>query len=200
MGKLPRTAAIPEVKMDVIEAIYQRRAVRAYKNETVDKETIRSLLDAAIQAPSAMNSQPWSFAIVQDPALLRSLSDRAKRNLLAEHGDDPRMERYREVLSNPAFDIFYGAPVLIVICAGQSGFFPTEDCCLAGENLMLAAVASGLATCCIGWARPLLNRPEIKQELGIPADLTPVLPIILGYPDETPSAPAREAPRIVAWR
>jgi nitroreductase len=186
--------------MDAVEAIYQRRSVRRYTDQPVEKETIRHLLDAAIRAPSAMNAQPWSFAIIQDPVVLRSLSDRAKRNLLEEHGDDPRMDRYREILGDPDFDIFYGAPVLIVVCAGQTGFFPTEDCCLAGENLMLAAVASGLATCCIGWARALLNKTEVKQELGIPADLAPVLPIILGHPDETPAAPPREAPRIVAWR
>lgn len=186
--------------MDVMEVIYQRRAVRSYRNEPVEEAVVRGLLDAAIQAPSAMNSQPWSFAIIQDRALLRSLSDRAKAHLLQAHGGDPRIGRYRDVLSDPGFDIFYGAPTLIVICAGAHGFFPMEDCSLAGENLMLAAVGKGLGTCCIGWARPLLNLTEIKAELGIPADFTPVLPIIVGYPSATPTAPPRNPPRIVAWR
>lgn len=186
--------------MDVIEAIYQRRSARIYRDEPVEQSMIRELLDAAVQAPSAMNAQPWAFAIVQDRTLLRSLSDRAKRHLLDAHGGDPRMDRYRTELSDPAFEIFYGAPALIVICAGPHGFFPAEDCSLAGQNLMLAAFAKGIATCCIGWARPLLNLLEIKNELGIPTDLTPVLPIIIGHPGESPSPPPRRPPRIVAWR
>jgi nitroreductase len=186
--------------MELIEAIYQRRSVRAYTEEPVPQDVVRQLLDAAIQAPSAMNSQPWAFAIVQDRALLRSLSDRAKRHLLDTFTGDPRMERYRNVLSDPQFEIFYGAPALIVICAGEGGLVPAEDCCLAGQNLMLAAIANDLGTCCIGWSRPLLNLPETKTELGIPAELTPVLPIIVGRPRGRPEAPARRVPRIVVWR
>jgi nitroreductase len=186
--------------MDVIEAIYQRRSVRTYRNVPVGEEVFRDLLDAAIRAPSAMNSQPWAFVVVRDRRLLRSLSDRAKLHLLQAHGADPRIERYRDVLADPDFEIFYGAPALIVICSRPHGFFPMEDCSLAAENLMLAAVGRGLGTCCIGWARPLLNLTEIKEELGIAAEFTPVLPIILGYPSASPPPPPRNPPSIVAWR
>jgi nitroreductase len=185
--------------MDLRDAIYGRRSVRSYRNRPVEVDVVRELLEAAVQAPSAMNAQPWAFLIVRDRALLHSLSERAKAHLLEAHGADPRMERYREELSDPAFDIFYSAPTLIVVCAGRDGFFPSEDCCLAGQNLMLAAFGRGLATCCIGWARPLLNLPTIKDELGIPAEFSPVLPIVLGYPGETPQAPPRSPPRILAW-
>jgi nitroreductase len=105
--------------MDLMEAIYRRRSVRAYTGEPLTEDVVRELLDAAIQAPSAMNAQPWAFIIVQDRALLRSLSDRAKRHLLCAYAGDPRMDRYRDVLSDPQFDIFYGAPALIVICAAE---------------------------------------------------------------------------------
>ncbi|HEX9875303.1 MAG TPA: nitroreductase family protein [Gammaproteobacteria bacterium] len=186
--------------MDLMEAIYRRRSVRAYTDEPVTEDVVWELLDAAIQAPSAMNAQPWAFIIVQDRALLRSLSDRAKRHLLCAYAGDPRMDRYRDVLSDPQFDIFYGAPALIVICAGEGGLVPAEDCCLAGQNLMLAAFCKGLGSCCIGWSRPLLNLPETKTELGIPAELTPVLPIIVGHPSAYPDAPPRRSPHIVAWR
>jgi nitroreductase len=186
--------------MEILEAIRHRRSVRSYREQAVAEETVRELLEAAVQAPSAMNAQPWAFAVVQDRQRLTSLSDRAKAHLLEAHGDDPRMDRYREELSDPDFDIFYGAGTLIVICAAPQGFFPAEDCCLAGQNLMLAAFGKGLGTCCIGWARPLLSLPETKTELSIPEDFTPVLPIILGYPGASPPAPPRNPPRVFAWR
>jgi nitroreductase len=64
-----------------------------------------------------MNSEPWAFVVVRDRRLLRRLSDRAKLHLLPAHGADPRIERYRDALADPDFEIFYGAPALIVICS-----------------------------------------------------------------------------------
>ena len=186
--------------MEVMEAIYQRRSVRSYTADPVDRETVNRLLQAAVQAPSAMNAQPWAFVIIQDARRLRDCSSRAKAYLLETYGSDPRMERYRDELSDPNFDIFYGAGTLIVICATPEGLVPNEDCCLAGQNLLLAACDLGLGTCCIGWARPFLSLSETKAELGIPENLTPVLPIIVGYPSG-PTAPVpRCEPDVVCWR
>jgi len=49
--------------MELEQAIYARRAVREYTTEPVDQVMLRRLIDAAIQAPSAVNEQPWSFTI-----------------------------------------------------------------------------------------------------------------------------------------
>ncbi len=186
--------------MEVLDAIRLRRAVRSYADEPLDDATIRRLIDAAVLAPSAVNSQPWAFAVVQDKALLRSLSDRAKAHWLATSAADPHFAHLREMLAPPSFNIFYDAGSLIVICAANDGRAAAEDCCLAAENLMLAATSLGLATCPIGLARPLLNLPATKAELGVPADVFPVLPIIVGRPrGETPPTP-RNAPRIVSWK
>lgn len=186
--------------MEVLEAIYSRRSVRDYAEEPVNKATVEKLLDVAVQAPSAMNFQPWAFAVIQDRALLDNLSDRAKAHLLQNYEGEPRMERYRVTLSDPAFDIFYGTSTLIVVCAKTEGLVPSEDCCMAGQNLLLAAHALGLGTCCIGWARPLLMLAEVKAELGIPEEVTPVLPIILGRSRGTTVPPPRRPPQIVLWR
>jgi nitroreductase len=79
------------------------------------------------------------------------------------------------------------------------GTFVTADCWLAAENLMLAACAMGLGTCCIGFAVPVLNAPDVKRELGIPADVTAVAPIIVGVPrDATPPVP-RKGPDVLRW-
>lgn len=69
--------------MDLKEAISGRRAVRAYTREPVDEDTMRRLIDAAVSAPSAVNQQPWTFAVVRDQLLLDRISDAAKSHMLA---------------------------------------------------------------------------------------------------------------------
>jgi nitroreductase len=88
---------------------------------------------------------------------------------------------------------------LIVIYAKPARFEPIEDCCMAGQNLLLAAHAMGLGTCPVGFARPWFNEPEIKLELGIPANYTAVLPIVVGWPAGPTIAPPRAAPEIISW-
>ncbi|HWI14049.1 MAG TPA: nitroreductase family protein, partial [Burkholderiales bacterium] len=98
-----------------------------------------------------------------------------------------------------AFNIFYDAGTLIVICRRPAGPYAEADCWLAAENLMLAACAKRLGTCCIGFALPALNAPEMKRELGIPENVAAVVPIIIGYPrgkiDPVPRKPAQ----ILRW-
>lgn len=186
--------------MDVIEAIYQRRAVRAYTDRPVEWAIVDSLLRAAVQAPSALNLQPWAFVVIQDRRLLNDLSRRVKANLLEADPADPRLRQLREVVASPDFDVFYGAGTLVVICAAVEHPNAAEDCALAGQNFMLAAYAAGLATCPIGLARPLLNQPELKARLDIPERFAPVLPIVLGYAKAEPTATPREPPCILSRR
>ena len=67
---------MPLRELSALDAIYQRRAVRSYLPDTVDEATIRRLLDAAVHAPTAMHTEPWSFVVVQDRAVLTAISDR----------------------------------------------------------------------------------------------------------------------------
>lgn len=60
--------------MEVMDAIYGRRSVRAYTDKPLDRTLIEELLRAAVQAPSAHNTQPWSFVLIQDRNRLASLS------------------------------------------------------------------------------------------------------------------------------
>lgn len=187
--------------MEVLEAIYKRRAMRAYTDRPVERATVQQLLGAAVQAPSAINDQPWAFAVVQDKTLLQQISDRAKAHFLENLPPAAPGEAFRQMLSAPEFNIFYEAGTLIILCAKtEEGMNAAEDCCLAGQNLMLAACEMGLGTCPIGLARPWLNLPEVKKELGIPEGCAPVLPIILGYPKETPPPVPRRAPEILFWK
>lgn len=183
-----------------MEALYGRRAVRAYTDRPVTRESVRALLDAAIQAPSAVNLQPWSFVVLQDAALLRRLSERAKALSLASLRPGTPLWEHRARLADPAHDVFHGARTVIVVCAAPGPWPGEEDCCLAAQNLMLAAHGLGLGTCPIGLAREALGEPAWLAELALPADHSVVMPIAVGYPLEFPTRPARRAPRILAWR
>lgn len=186
--------------MDLLEAIYNRRSVRNYADNQVDKTTIEKLLAAAVQAPSAMNSQPLSFAVIQNSDLLHDYSDRSKKLLLNSLDRIPQLTKYKAALENPDFNIFYNAKTLIIIFAKLTGLHAAEDCCLAAQNIMLAAHSLGLGTCWIGFARPFLNLPEIKQELSIPAEYEAVAPLIVGYPQINPPAIPKKAPEILFWK
>lgn len=185
--------------MELFDAIYQRRAVRDYTDAVVPKAALMTLLNAAVRAPSAMNSQPWAFAIITDRARLKGFSDRAKAQFLTLLTPDSPLHGHLEILSDPVTNIFYNAGTLVIICAKPAGLEPGEDCSLAAQNLMLAAHASGLGTCPIGLARPWLNLPETKRELGIPAEYKPVFPVIVGFPAGTTPTVARRDPEIVNW-
>jgi len=185
--------------MNLRDAIHTRRAVRAYKPATVDEATVRQLLHAAIQAPSAMNAQPWVFSIVQDRARLQRYSARAKRQLLELSATEPKVRGYADMLRDETFNIFYDAGTLVVIGVRERTAFSEADGWLAGQNLMLAACEAGLGTCCIGFAVTLLNLPEVKRELAIPAEGAAIAPIILGYPSSSTPPVARREPHIVSW-
>lgn len=180
--------------MDLKDALYNRRAVRAYTSEPVDDATIRMLVDAAIQAPSAVDEQPWSFTVVRDRALLARISNAAKAHMLATTPVGLLSHHFKEILGNPGFNIFYGAPLLIVISSRAEGPWATIDCSLAAQNLMLAARGTGLGSCWIGFAQGYLATPEGKAAIDLPPASLPVAPIIVGRPVAFPApVPRRPA-------
>ena len=195
-----------ERSLSALDTIFTRRSVRAYQPRKIDDDTIRSLLDAAVQAPTAVHMEPWAFVVVQDEALLHRYSEAAKKSWLRESANYealhvPHAGRgFAARAADPAFSIFHNAGTLIVICAKPLGPFVEADCWLAAENLMLAACALGLGTCCIGSSLPVLNTAEAKAELDIPADVTPVVAIVVGIPaGPSPDVP-RKTPDVLSWK
>jgi nitroreductase len=182
--------------MDLNEAITGRRSVRDYTAQAVDEPTIRHLIDAALHAPNAVNQQPWTFTVVRDQSVLDRISRGAKSHMLATMPASPHSDHFRALLGDADFQIFYRAPVLILISAIAQGPWIVEDCALAAENLMLAAYAAGLGTCWIGFAQSFLNTPDGKALLDLPAAWVPVAPIILGHPKAAPPPVPRNAPRL----
>jgi len=182
--------------MDLNDAIIGRRAVREYTAEAVDEATIRHLVDAAIQAPSAVNQQPWMFTVVRDQSVLDRISSGSKAHMLPTMEASPHAEHFRSLLNDPGFQIFYHAPALIVISAAAEGPWIVEDCALAAENLMLTAYAVGLGSCWIGFAQSFLNTAEAKAMLGMQAAWMAVAPIIVGHPKAAAPPIPRKVPEI----
>jgi nitroreductase len=182
--------------MELQEVIYARRAVREFTSKAVSNDTIRALIDAAIQAPSAVNEQPWHFSVVRDKDLLARISREAKAYMLRTPLTGIPPHRIHELLNDPHFDIFYQAPALIVISSVMENQWAIENCSLAAENLMLAACGLGLGTCWIGFAQGWLGTTDGKVAIGIPASYLPVAPIIVGHPKAISQRVPREEPRI----
>jgi len=183
--------------MELSAAIQNRRSVREYRPDAVDEKIIHSLIEAAVAAPTAVHREAWSFVVVTNRMLLERCSDAAKAELVANLAKDSRLAGFRKHLSSSDFNIFYGAPALIVICTTEPDPMATQSVCLAAENLMLAARGMGLGSCWIGFAEAWLNTPAAAAEFSIPEGHTPVAPIIVGYPRRWPDPPGRRAPTIV---
>lgn len=187
--------------MDLNEAIYQRRAVRRFRDEEVEAAAVQRLLDAAAQAPSVLNQQAWAFGVFHGRKRLESFSERAKWHLLATYPSTMELHmRTEEFYSREEYNVFHGADTLIVIYATKGRENPEEQCFLAAQNLMLAAHGLGLGTCPVGYVRSWLNLPEVKRELGVPDHYTAVFPVVVGYPAGETAAPPRRPPEIVSWQ
>ena len=152
--------------MDVLEAIFARRSIRRYTAQTVEPEKLTSLLQAAMAAPNACNSQPWEFVVVTEPDILARL----QAVLYSGH---------------------YNAPAAIVVCGNQAianssaaRFYWVQDCSAATENILIAAIGLGLATVWIGvYPLPSVVK-QVSEVLNIPEQVIPLCVVYVGYPAE----------------
>jgi nitroreductase len=187
--------------MPLATVLAERSSVRSFKPDMLTRGQVRSLLHAAVRAPTAMHQEAWSFVVVQDRAILRRISDRAKPLFVEEmrrlhvdhHGHDAG------AFSDPDFNIFYNASTLIVICGPQDAPFVSADCWLAAGNIVLAAHAAGLGSCVIGSAVAALDDDDIRKELQIPPALAVIAPIVVGVPAHGAHPSARKEPHVLHW-
>jgi len=186
--------------MDLFKAIYQRRSVRHFSDAEVTAGMVHDLLRAATQAPSALNRQPWAFAVLHGRQRLADCSQRAKAHLLATCEASLSQDPFVDTYACADVDLFHGADTLIVIYARPGRGAPVDDCFLAAENLLLAAHGLGLGSCPVGFARPWFNLPEVKAELGVPSHYVAVLPVVIGHPAGPVPAVARHDPETVCWQ
>ena len=151
---------------DLIQLIMTRTSIRAFQDKPVSDETVEVLLKAAMAAPSAKNSQPWSFVVIRDRSLLEKLGD-----------------------SLPTAKMTATAPVAVVICGvlekalpGEAREYWIQDAAAATENFLLAVHALGLGAVWTG-VHPISERIRIiKDALRLPDGIEPFCLIPFGYP------------------
>lgn len=151
---------------DLIQLIMTRTSIRAFQDKPVSDETVEVLLKAAMAAPSAKNSQPWSFVVIRDRALLEKLGD-----------------------SLPTAKMTATAPVAVMICGvlekalpGEAREYWIQDAAAATENFLLAVHALGLGAVWTG-VHPISERIRIiKDALRLPDGIEPFCLIPFGYP------------------
>lgn len=161
--------------MNFSDLVKQRRSVRDFITRPVEREKIMMCLEAARLAPSACNSQPWKFIVVDDLNVKQELCDAAFSGLYTINSFCRK------------------APVIVVIVSEKSNFmeriggmfrgtqYYLIDIGIAGEHLVLQAEDLGLSTCWVGW----FDEKAIKKVLNIPSDRKVDILIAMGYCSET---------------
>lgn len=174
---------------DFLKLVKDRRSFRRFKSDPVPKETLEKVLEAARLPPSAGNSQPWEFVVVQDVAKKKSITKSITSGRKKLREADPNI--YWPVAVQPHL---FTAPILIIVC-GDRRLEATYPSHLEGEillrqslavsiyTLQLAAATFGLATAW-GTMQTESRETQIRQLLGIPDVYTVDHIVPLGYPDE----------------
>lgn len=169
--------------MDAIEAIYTRQSIGKIKEETLPRELIEQLLDAAVQAPNHYKVRPWRFIVLTGAA--RERLGEILADILRQSKPDLPESAYEKERNKPL-----RAPVVIAV-AVEKPSHPKEDlteniCAAAAatQNLLLAAHALGLGA---KWRTGSpAYRPEVKKFLGLAPDQPLIAFVYLGYPAFAP--------------
>lgn len=157
---------------EMLAHISRRQSDRAYLDRKVENEKLERILEAGRMAPSACNSQPWKFIVVDDPLLIQDVSAASSAKGLG-------FNRFTDEV--PVFIVLVrekSKPIARVGGTIKDKDYSMIDIGIAAENICLQAAAEGLGTCMLGW----FNEKEIKKVLNIPANRRAELVITLGYP------------------
>ena len=183
----------------MIEAIKKRRSVRAYHSRPVSRDLLNAVIEAGNEAPSAMNSQPWRFVVVEDVGakkkLLAAALPQAKQ--VTEMVKDVDPERYEAIKKRYAElpdPVYYSAPAVIFVIG--SGRYAAHSCPLACENMMLAAHALGLGSCWVGFGAMVTGDPEVRALLELQEGDEIFGPILIGYSRSEPPRPSKKEPKV----
>jgi nitroreductase len=193
-----------------MKAIQDRRSIRDYTEEPVSDHDLDMILEAARQAPSGENAQPWRFIVVKDEGTRRKLGALAGggsgRRFTAEFVTKKMQERFSsledEAKKRAAFEkltsgqvsaFLANAPVNIVVCGKKDVWDMPYDTSAAIENMLLMVTALGLGACwVIAPCIDIRDEERIKALLGIPEGFKAVSIVSVGHP----TRPHRPRPRL----
>ena len=148
---------------EAIKTIFARRSMRKYTAKQVSKKNTKTMLEAAMAAPSSSNRKPWHFIVVTDRRTLDKLA---------------KVHPYGKMLSE--------ASLCIAVCGDKtiSPRYWVQDCSAATENLLLAVAALGLGAVWLG-VHPRESRVgPISKVLKIPENIVPLNLVSIGHPAE----------------
>ena len=181
--------------MTLIDALHGRRSIRHYRPTALPRAQVEDLLWHAVQVPRPpiCTDDAWAFVVIDGAQRLAGLGARAKA-YAAQH--QARLQSPQHPWAWPSrddFEVFWGAPVLVLMCARQHHPEAPFDCCRAGQNLALAAHAAGLGSCWVGSPLPWLASDEGRRAVGLPAGYDVAVAMVLGQPADP--VPGQSAPR-----
>jgi len=158
--------------MDALEAIRSRRSIRRYKNATIPRHDLETIVDAGRLAATGSNRQPWNFVIVTEKPMIVNFK-----------------------VSTPWVE---SASAVIVVVMDPKSHWWVEDGAAAIENMLLASTALGYGSC---WVEGdvLLHEDRIKSLLDIPADQRVMALIPIGIPAETPQPSKKPLEEVLHW-
>jgi nitroreductase len=200
--------------MDLFEAIQGRTSIRKFKRTPVPDEDIKKILDAGRRAPSASNTQPWSFVVIKDSALLAKMADAVRETVdrMIPFAEDEKQAQRLAAYKGTFYTFFEHAPVVIAVfmegydagterLLAKMGYAAGEikrlrplpglqSVSAAIQNILLAVHALGYGSC---WMTgPLVAQEAFETLLGYSKDKSMVALLPIGVPDENPSARNRK--------
>ena len=182
-SKTQPSASTTDTTSVVTNLMMNRRSIRAYKDSVPTRETLDEILRCGIHAPNGMNRQSYEIRVIDSPTLIDSITAAVVR-------DNPKVAE-REGFKN----IFVNAPCVICIAYDRQYDLAQVDCGLLGENIILAAQACGLGSCCLGssarWLKDSPSAQPFLRRMAFPDGYELLYCIALGYPDEAPDAKPR---------
>lgn len=173
----------------VISTLMARRSIRAYQPRIVEREKMDVILECGINAPNAMNRQPWEVRVVDNPELLAEMT--------AKHIEqNPRAKSQLEGQRN----MFRNAMAVAFVAGKTDGYMGgVFDAALLTENMVIAAQSMGIGSCIMGnpvsFFKSEAGRPYLAR-LGFSEGYELLMTIGFGYPDESPEAKARDKSKV----
>ena len=170
--------------MTFLELANRRQSTRRYEpGRRIAREALDRCLEAARLAPSACNSQPWSFVVADEPEQVRALAE-------AACGHAPyAMNQFAMDASALVAVVTEKMKLAARLGAQFRGVqYSLVDIGIAGEHLVLQAAEEGLGSCWIGW----FNERGVKNRLGLPRGKKVDLLICLGYAADFPREKVRK--------
>lgn len=174
---------------NVIETIMARRSIRNYLNKPVEHEKLAIVAKCGINAPNALNQQPWAVRVVENQDFIKETTEIFKKEMPEQAKRDANFK-----------NMYRNAPNIIVVATPKGDSWGLLNAGLLGENMMIAAKALGLGTCCLGSAARFLQDSEACKpylaKLNLPKDYEICYVLAIGYPDEAPEARPRDESKI----